>query len=108
MSHIGLITETLEIDTLLEQFVEVEIMFHEEADVAGLELHGAIALNITVREYKNVEGSSHVGCLLFVKLEATKSYLECIGSLHSMRQLLIAVFDLVKGVNLVFFVYRQS
>lgn len=41
-----LIAKALIIDAEVEELVEVEIMFHEEANVARLELHGLVAKDL--------------------------------------------------------------
>jgi hypothetical protein len=47
------IADSLIVDSFGEEFVEVEVVFNEEADVARLELKGLVAKNFRVGE--NVE-----------------------------------------------------
>jgi len=84
------------------------MVLHEEAHVRCLKLHRAITLHFAMREYENVEGAAYVGSLLMVKFEATKAYLKGVHALYSMRQLLIAVFDLVERMDLVLVVDGEA
>ena len=49
-----------------------------------------------------VEGSVHVGILVLVPLESDDSELKSVHARAVMAQFLVAVFNLVKAVDLVF------
>ena len=77
-------------------------MFGEELDVACLELHNGIAKDLGVLKYVEIKGTIHVSSLVLVPFEGHDSKLESVHACAVVAQFLIAVFDLVKAINLVF------
>ena len=52
-----LVAESLVVYAKVEQLVEVKVVLHQKANVAGLELHGLVAEDLRVRPHENVEGA---------------------------------------------------
>ena len=50
-----LIAQSLIVDALAEELVEVKVVLHKEANVAGLELHSLVALDLRVRPHVRVK-----------------------------------------------------
>ena len=57
LPHDVLVTEALVVHTEGEELVEVEVVLHEEPNVAGLELHSLITEDFRVRPNIGVEGT---------------------------------------------------
>lgn len=57
ITNFGAVRESLVVDTLSEELVEVEMVFYQEADVACLELKGLVPQDLRVREGVRVERS---------------------------------------------------
>jgi len=97
-----LVTQSLIGDARGEKFVEIKPMFDQKLDVACLELQDWISKDFRVLKDEEVEGSNCVGMCLWVPLEGDDSELKGVHPCAVVLQLLVAVFNLVKTVNLVF------
>ena len=96
-----LIAQSLIVDTLAEELVEVKVVLHKEANVAGLELHSLVALDLRVGPHVRVKWAGGVGGALGVPFEAAHSNLESVHATAIVLQLLIAIFRLIKSMCLV-------
>lgn len=76
-------------------------MFCKELNVACFELQNAVSQDFRVLKNVEVERSHHVGVLAWVPLKSDDSKLESIHAQAIVRQLLVAVFNLVKPVYLI-------
>jgi len=61
LAHDLLITEALIVYAMIEELVEVEIVLHEEAYVARLELHGLVTEYLRVWPHIDVERAGSIG-----------------------------------------------
>lgn len=97
-----LVRQPLVRDARREEFVEVEAVFHQELDVARLELQDGVAENLTVLEDVEVERPKRVAVGLLVPLGSADAELERVHSRAVVLQLLVAVFHDVEAVHLIF------
>ena len=95
------VTQSLIVDTLAEELVEVKVVLHKEANVAGLELHSLVALDLRVWPHVRVKWAGGVSGALGVPFEAAHSNLESVHATAIVLQLLIAIFRLIKSMCLV-------
>lgn len=96
-----LVTESLIVDSKVEELVEVEVVFHQKSDITRLELHHVVAEDLRVGPHVHVEGSRSVSLPSLVPLEAAYTDLEGVHAIAIVPQLLVAIFCLVKAVGLV-------
>ena len=83
-------------------------MFHQKLDVGCLELSGLVPKDLRVREYIGVEWSFNVHGFFLVELEGTDAKLERVHARAAMLKLLIALFNVIESVSLVFISDSES
>lgn len=93
-----LVAKSLIIDTQVKELVEVEVVLHQKANVARLELHAIVAKDLGVWPRVDIEWARSVGLSARVPLKGAHAYLEGIHANTVVLQLLIAILGMVKTV----------
>ena len=95
------IAKSLIADSKFEQSVKVEIILHQEINIAVVELHVSLVHDGARWPDIEIKCANHVNTTFFVPLESCDSILECIHSGAAMLEFLIRVLD---GVVIVSFI----
>lgn len=95
------ITKPLVIDAKFEQFIKIEIILHQEINVARIELHISLFHDCARWKHIEIKCSSDITRSTMVPFKSGNSYLERVHSGTTVLDLLILVLDSIIVISFV-------